>query len=114
MITLEQFKECGITVSDALVGNAALEFIADNTVLKVDLNDAETVNALPFSARLFVQKYEETISVSSVVASESIEGMSLSFKQNDKSDILNDLLNTYLGSYIKAKIKFIPATRRWN
>lgn len=114
MITLEQFKELGIAVSNELIGNAALEYIADNTNLTVDLEDVETVKALPFSARLFVQKYGEVASASSTVASESIEGLSLSFKQGDKADIINDLANTYLNKWLKGKITFIPATRRWN
>ena len=113
MIKLEQFKEIGIAISNELVGNAALEYIADNTILAVDLDDIETVKALPFSAKLFITKYEEVVSASSVVASESIEGLSLSFKQGDKADMLYDLLNTYLSQYIKGRITFIPATRRW-
>ncbi len=114
MITLEQFKECGITVSKVLEGNAALEYIADNTTLAVDLEDVETVKALPFSARLFVQKYEEVVSASSTVANESIEGLSLSFKQGNKADMIDDLANTYLKKWHKGKITFIPATSRWN
>ena len=114
MITLEQFKEFGITIGNELIGNAALEYIAENTTLEIDFDNADTVKALPFSAKLFVQKYEEVVSTSSVVASESIEGLSLSFKQGDKADMLNDLLNTYLSKYIKGRITFIPATRRWN
>ena len=101
-------------ISNELIGNAALEYIAENTTLEIDFDNADTVKALPFSAKLFVQKYEEVVSTSSVVASESIEGLSLSFKQGDKADMLNDLLNTYLSKYIKGRITFIPATRRWN
>ena len=114
MITLEQFKELGITISNALKGNAALEHIANNTTLEVDLEDFETIKALPFSARLFIEKYEEVVSASSTVANESIEGLSLSFKQSDKADMLTDLENTYLKKWLKGKITFIPATKRWN
>lgn len=114
MITLEQFKACGITISQELEGNAALEYIADNTTLTVDLDDVETVKALPFSAQLFVQKYEEVVSASSTVASESIEGLSLSFKQGNKADMIADLANTYLKKWLKGQITFIPAIKRWN
>ena len=113
MITLEQFEECEIPVSDLLTGNAALEYIAKNTTLSVDLNDVETVRALPFSAKLFISKYEEIVSTSSVVASESIEGLSQSFKTGDKSAMLYDLLNTYLSDYLKGQVTFVSATRRW-
>lgn len=114
MITLEQFKECGITVKNELKGNAALEYIANNTTLTVDLEKAETVKALPFSAKLFVQEYEEVVSTSSTVASESIEGLSQSFKTGDKAAIINDLANTYLLDWLKGRITFTPATSRWN
>ena len=113
MITLEQFGEIGIAVSDALVGNAALEYIANNTTLKVDLNDVETVKALPFLAKLFITKFEEVDAASSVIASESIEGLSQSFKMSDKRALLDDLANTYLDEWLKGKIKFYPATKRW-
>ena len=114
MITLEQFKECGITVKNELKGNAALEYIAENTTLTVDVEDVATVKALPFSAKLFVQEYEEVVSASSVVASESIEGLSQSFKTNDKATMLNDLADTYLRKWLKGQITFFSATKRWN
>ena len=113
MITLDQFKESGINVSDELIANAALEFLVNNTTLTVDLNDVETVKALPFSAKMFITKYEEVISASSVVQSESIEGLSQSFKTGNKAEILDDLLNTLLGDYLKGKVTFVAATRRW-
>lgn len=114
MITQEQFKENGIVVRNELYGNAALEYIAENTTLTVNLEDVETVKALPFTAKLFITKYEEVISTSSVVTSESIEGLSQSFKTGDKSDMISDLANTLLGRYLKGRISFIPATKRWN
>ena len=114
MITLEQFKECGINVSDELKGNAALEYIAENTTLTVELDNVDSVKALPFSAKLFVQEYEEVVSTSSVVANESIEGLSQSFKTENKADLITDLANTYLGKWLKGQITFICAKKRWN
>ena len=113
MITLEQFKDCGITISNELKANAALEYIANNTTLTVDLEDVETVKALPFSAKLFIQEYEEVVSASSTVASENIEGLSLTFKQSDKAAMIDDLANTYLSKWLKGKITFTPVIRRW-
>lgn len=113
MIKLEQFKECGINISDELTGNAALEFLANNTTLAVDINDVETVKALPFSAKMFITKYEEVVSASSIVSSESIEGLSQSFKTGNKADLLDDLLNTLLGDYLKGKVTFVAAKKRW-
>lgn len=113
MITLDDFKANGITVSDPIIGNAALEYIAENTTLTVDLDNAATLKALPFSAKLFISRYDEIVSASSVVASESIEGLSQSFNTGDKSTMLSDLLDTLLSGYLKGKIKFMPATKRW-
>jgi hypothetical protein len=114
MITLEQFKENGVVVSNELIGNAALEFIAENTTLTVDLDDVETLKALPFSAKLFISRYDEVVSASSVVASESIEGLSQSFNTGDKSNMIWDLANTLLGGYLKGRIRYVQAQRRWH
>lgn len=114
MITLDEFKENGITVSNELIGNAALEFIAENTTLTVDLEDVATLKALPFSAKLFISRYDEVVSASSVVASESIEGLSQSFNTGDKSNMIWDLANTLLFPYLKSRISFVQAKRRWH
>ena len=113
MITKEQFKGYGITVRDEIIANAALEWLSENTTLTVDLNDATTLEALPFTAIAFIAKFESIISASSVVASQSMEGLSQSFKTGDKSDMIWDLANSLLGGYLKGKVQFIPATRRW-
>lgn len=114
MITLEQFKELGITVSNELIGNAALEFISQNTNLTIDFDDVKTVKALPFSAKLFISKYDEVVSTSSTIASESIEGLSQSFKTGDKSAMIWDLANSLLGSYLtKGRVRFVTAKKRW-
>lgn len=113
MITKEQFKEYGITVSDELVGNAALEWLSENTGLNVDLNDSSTVGALPFAARLFISKYDEIVSASSVVASESIEGLSQSFNTSDKATLLWQTAEQLLSGYLKRRISFVAAKPRW-
>ena len=114
MITKEQFQELGIDVSGELIGNAALEWLSENTTLEIDLEDVETVKAMPFAAKLFITKYDEIISASSVVASESIEGLSQSFNTSDKSTLLWQAAEQLLSSYLKGRIRFVSATRRWN
>ena len=113
MITKAQFKEHGISISDEIIANAALEYIAENTTLTVDLNDVATLEALPFTAKAFISKYEEAVSASSVVASESIEGLSQSYKTGDKTNLIWDLANSLLGNYLKGRIQFISAKNRW-
>ena len=114
MITKAQFEEHQIAIKDEIIANSALEWIAENTTLAVDLNDATTLDALPFSAVVFIRKYESILSASSVVQSQSIEGLSQSFNTGDKSDMISDLANTLLGGYLKGKIRFVPAKRSWN
>ena len=113
MITKEQFDNYGITVSNELIGNAALEWISENTTLEVDLNDVTTLEALPFSAKLFISKFDEIVSASSVVVSESIEGMSLSFHSTDKSTLLWQTAEQLLGNYLKSRVRFVTAKKRW-
>lgn len=113
MITKQQFENCGISVSSELIGNAALEWLSENTTLTIDLDEATTLETLPFAAKLFISKYDEIVSVSSVVASESIEGLSQSFSQTDKSDLLWQIANQLLSGYLKSRIKFFAAKSRW-
>jgi len=113
MITLEQFNTCGIEVSSVLIGNAALEWLSENTTLTVDLNDVKTLEALPFAAKLFVSKFDEITSASSIVASESIEGLSQSFNQTDKGTLLWQTAEQLLSGYLKGRIRFVAAERKW-
>ncbi len=114
MITKEQFKANGIAVKNEIIGNAALEWISNNTTLTVDINDVATLEALPFAAKVFISKYSEIMSASSVVQSQSIEGLSQSFNNGDKSSMLWQAAEGLLSDYLKSRIKFISAKRRWN
>ena len=113
MITKEQFKELGISVSTELIGNAALEWLEKNTTLPVDLNDATALDKLPFAARLFISKYDEIISAPTVVTSESIEGLSQSFNQTAKSELLWQAAEELLSDYLKGQVRFVSASKRW-
>lgn len=113
MITKEQFKGQGIVVSNDLTGNAALEWLAKNTTLTVDLNDVAALEKLPFAAKLFISKYDEIVSSSSVVSSESIEGLSQSYNQTDKGALLWQAAEQLLSDYLKGQVRFVSASKRW-
>lgn len=113
MITQKQFENCGIAVSSDLVGNAALEWLSENTTLDINLDDVTKLEALPFSAKLFIAKYDDIVSASSLVVSESIEGLSQSFSQADRSALLWQTAEQLLAGYLKSRIKFIQAKKRW-
>lgn len=113
MITKEQFNEQGIKIADQLVGNAALEWLSKNTTLVINLDDVATLQALPFSAKMFIIKFCEIMGKSSVVASQSIEGLSQTFVETDKSELLWGTAEELLSDYLKGRVTFVAATRKW-
>ena len=57
-----------------LMIESALQWVLDNTTLKFDINKEEDLKALPAQVKLFALKYNELMSISAGVSSESIEG----------------------------------------
>lgn len=117
MIALNDFKEAGIPLSgedasELLKAIAALEWISENTSLEVSTEDPAALKELPASAKLFVSKYVEILSLKSGVSSQSIEGLSLSFETTDKSTMLWQLAQSLLGKHLR-QVRFHPAKRRW-
>lgn len=97
----------------ALKAEAALDWMQENTTLKIDKKDVSTIEALPACAKLFVVKYSEAVSLKQGVASQSIEGLSMSFHESDRSAMIWQLANTLLGAYLKSQVRVTPARRRW-
>lgn len=117
MITFEEFITAGIPLSgndasELLMANAALEWLATNTSIEVDVTDPTALKELPASAKLFVSKYVELMSLNTGVSSQSIEGLSLSFASTDKTAMLWQLAQSLLGAYLR-QVKAYPAKRRW-
>lgn len=117
MMTSAELIAAGIPVSvndsaAVLKANAALEWIVENTTLKVSLEDTKSVEALPASAKLFVCKYMEVVGIKPGVSSQSIEGLSMSFDTTDKSALLWQLASGLLGQYLR-QVRVYPAKRRW-
>ena len=86
----------------------AIEWLVDNTT--VDTSDIES---LPAAAKLFISKFVEINSINNGVASENIEGLSLSYKSDKSEDLIWDIANQLLGSYLKSRIRFVAAERKW-
>lgn len=97
----------------ALKAEAALDWMLKNTTLKFDKGSVETITALPSCAKLFVVQYTELLSVKQGVASQSIEGLSMSYFDADTSAKIWQLANTLLYGYIKSQVRVFPAKRRW-
>lgn len=110
-------KAADIPVSNDAVAllqaESAFDWMLANTTLAFNKDDAESIKALPACAKLFVVKYSEAMSLREGVASQSIEGLSQSFKATDKSTALWQLANSLLGDYLKSQVRVIPAKRRW-
>lgn len=117
MIKAEQLTEAGIPLSgsdtsEVLKAIAALEWISANTSLEVDPEDPESIGKLPATAKLFVGKYAEVMSLRAGVSSQSIEGLSMSYDTTDKGAMLWQLASALLGKYLRQGRVF-PAKRRW-
>lgn len=117
-MSIEELISAGIPLkgSDelaALEAVSALEWMAANTTLAIDTGNVETVSALPACAKLFVVKFCEAVNVKIGVASQSIEGMSLSFRAEDRTALLWQLAKSLLGDYLKTQVRVLPARRRW-
>jgi TusA-related sulfurtransferase len=117
MISFEALVSAGIPVSandagELLKANAALEWIAQNTTIEVDLDDPASIEKLPATAKLFVGKYVEILSQNPGISSQSIEGLSLSFATVDKGTMLWQLASALLGQHLR-QARVFPAKRRW-
>ena len=109
-MTAEQIASLnlGITLDDKAVLNisAALEWLDAHTTI-------DTNETLPARAKLFLVKYNDLMSLSTGVSSESIEGLSQSFSSGNASSLIWDIAYDLLESDVISPVKFIAATNRW-
>lgn len=97
-----------IDATTEIILNAGVEWIAENTTI-----DTADIEKFPSGAKLFLLKYHEVMSMKTGIASESIEGLSLSFDNGDKSALLWQLAEELMGQYLKGCVRFVQASRRW-
>ena len=114
----EDLIAAGIPLSgnDALAvlrAEAALDWMKENTTLQFDKADMESIAALPACAKLFVEQYSDMLGQRVGVASQSIEGLSMSFDTTDKATVLWQIARNLLGPYLKSQVRVFPAKRRW-
>ena len=116
MLTDAQIEalELGINAIDTrtrLEIESAINWINTNTTLELDPDNPDT---FPAEAKLFIIAYADLNSLRVGVVSESIEGLSQTFKDVNKAQSLWDLAEQYLSSYLKnGNVEFIPAISRW-
>lgn len=96
-----------------MLTKAAIEWLEQNTTIKVDLKNPEVFTTLPARAQLFVKKFTEIMQRTAGVTSQSIEGLSMSFNSGDVSASINQLAYSLLQHDMKSQVRVIPARRRW-
>ena len=96
-----------ITDRTCLLVESALEWIDNNTTIKIDIEN------LSAKARLFIAKYVEIMSLRTGVASESIGGLSQSFVTDTNDMIINLAGDLFGDDLITNKVKFVGAGDRW-
>lgn len=113
-MTAEEFKGLELGEEDKRIYiESGLEWLRDNTTLQFEVNNTESIQALPSSARLFLLKFCELSEKNMTVSSESIGGMSQSFVSGDTSAQINTLARQLLKKYLKSNVTFIPCLKRW-
>lgn len=116
-ITAEDFPTIGLPVENpnaytVLVVNSAFDWLKSNTILEINMDDVESLKALPPVAKLFVLKFVDIMSLGTGVASESIDTLSHSF-EGDKSALIWQYAQELLAGYLKSQVNVFPAKRRW-
>lgn len=114
-MTAEEFKSLGLPVEEGaqLYVESGLEWLRDNTTLKVDITDMESIKALPSSARLFLVKFCEICSRDIGVTGESVGPMSQNFSSDSTAKQTAVLARQLLKAWLKPGVTFIPCIRRW-
>lgn len=118
-MTVEQAKTLNLGIQPidektCLRIESAFNWVLENTTLKFDINNLEELKVLPAQVRLFVSDYNDLMSVGNGVTSESIEGLSQSFKTDSKGAQIWELAETLLGKWLVSRVQFVPAVRRWD
>lgn len=94
--------------------DSAFNWVLDNTTLEFDINNIEELQALPAQVRLFVSDYCDLMSMGVGVASESIEGLSQSFKSDSAKAQIWELAENYLDKWLLSPVRFVSATNRYD
>lgn len=112
MLTQEQIVSLNLGVdTDAktvIMINAAMEWLEEHTTI-----DTTDIDKLPACAKLFMIKFAEIGNIQSGVTSESIEGLSHSYGESNKSGMIWDIAYELLGAYVKSPVRFVAAQDRW-
>lgn len=112
-MTKEQIESLNLGISPIdtkaeIVINSAVEWLADNTTI-----DTTKPEKFPNCVKLFLIKYYDLQSLNVGVTSEKIEGLSQSFKNGERPDLLWEIAQELLGGYLTGNVTFIAAKKKW-
>lgn len=119
MLTREKAEKLSLPINakssvDILLIENALAWIADNTTVKVDMDDLENVQP---AVRLFIIRYIEIMQLPMGISSESASGLSQSFDTNkDPAELLISAAEAIFGAdnVTAGAVHFVTATRGWD
>lgn len=96
-------------MTSEVIRQAALEWVKKNTTFDI------AIDPLPASVEMFIAKYEEIMNLRPGVYSESISGLSQSFKGNTSvSDLLKQYAAELIGEeYVISDVRVVVAEKRW-
>ena len=116
-MTVTDFTNAGIAIDDTpealLYAEAALDWIKNNTTINLSNLPADLSN-LPAGAKLFIMRYGTIMQRDTTVSSESLGGMSQSFRESSSYDLLYDLASQLLGDYLASQVSFVASQRTWD
>lgn len=94
--------------SDDILRESAILWIEDNTTFDTKQNP------LPPNVELFIEKYKEVMGLRPGITSESISGLSQSFRSSDVQELLMQYAKSLLGNeFVPSDLRFVPAADRW-
>lgn len=117
-MTKEQIEllELGISPIDnrvILIIGSGMEWLKTNTTFEFDMNNDEDLKSLPYRVRLFLVKFFDIQMLGTGIVSESIEGLSQSFSQTNKEDLVWDAAKELLSNDLKSRVRFVTAKKVW-
>lgn len=95
-------------MTSELIRESALEWIGKNTTFDT------TIEPLPASIEMFIEKYGEIMGLRPGIASESISGLSQSFSSSDISSMLKQYATELIGEeFVNSDVRVVLAEDRW-
>lgn len=113
-MTVEEWKEAGFSITDtSLYLEAGLEWLEEHTTIQLEEHTVDCIKALPSKAKLFLLEFSEIMQRESGIESESIPGMSQSFQEKGKDELIWKLAKVLLKGQLQSTVTVLPARKRW-